>query len=255
MSGFARDAGVVPSRHVHHRIHRRRNAIRCRIERIARRRGIHRTGARAVHCRERRDPAGGRFRHGRIGGGRPGRTPRRPRRGRPREDHRQWRDRCRGDRLVHRFAWRNRTGLRPRGQTLSLRKPLDTHRDAAVETVRYVREAGVLAEIRFNRHFRSAAYRAEARGRRERGRSGGDDAPHLPQPCAADPRLREEVRRAVALQGVAFLRPRLLARRTGTERAFSSVPIPGSRRRGSRRPGRDVRRPATVRPPRGTCRR
>ena len=32
-------------------------------------------------------------------------------------------------------------------------KPLDTHRDAAVETVRYVREAGVLAGIGFNRRF------------------------------------------------------------------------------------------------------
>ena len=55
MSGFAPDAGV-PSRHGRHRIHRCRHAIRRRVERIACRRGAHRAGARAVHCREPRGP-------------------------------------------------------------------------------------------------------------------------------------------------------------------------------------------------------
>ena len=39
------------------------------------------------------------------------------------------------------------------GKPFLCEKPLDTHRDAAVETVRYVREAGVLAGIGFNRRF------------------------------------------------------------------------------------------------------
>ena len=99
------------------------------------------------------------------------------------------------------------------GKPFLCEKPLDTHRDAAVETVRYVREAGVLAGIGFNRRFdRQYAALKRAVGEGEVGRV---EMMHLtlPQPCAADPRLREEVRRPVARQGVAFLRSRLLDRR------------------------------------------
>ena len=69
MSGFAPDAGV-PSRHGRHRIHRCRHANRRRVERIACRRGGHRAGARAVHCREPRDPEqAGRTPYSTVSGG------------------------------------------------------------------------------------------------------------------------------------------------------------------------------------------